>query len=54
MKKESLYSLIVAAIFGGILCDRYIGTSFPIFTIAFVCVSAIIFFMFIKKEKEDE
>lgn len=54
MDKTSLYFLFVAALFGGILCDRYVGTIFPFFTIAFLLVTGIIFYTLTKNRNDEE
>lgn len=54
MDKTPLYFLIVAALLGGILCDNYMGLSFPFFTLVFVSLSAIIFAVTTKPFGKDE
>ena len=54
MDKTPLYFLFVAAVFGGILCDRYVGTSLPFFTVAFLLVAGIIYFTVTNQPKNDE
>ena len=44
MDKVQLVFLIVFAIFGGILCDKYFQVSIPFFTISFLLVTGILFF----------
>ncbi len=54
MDKTPLYFLFVAAVFGGILCDTTIKFGFPFFTIAFVLMAAIIYFVATKPRISDE
>lgn len=54
MDKTSLYFLFVAALFGGILCDKYMETSFPYFTIILLLVTGIIFYVVTKNLPKDE
>ncbi len=54
MDKTPLYFLFVAALFGGILCDRYVGSSFPFITIILVAMAAVIFFVVTKNLPDDK
>ncbi|MDB4089028.1 hypothetical protein N9544_05315 [Flavobacteriales bacterium] len=54
MDKTSLYFLFVAALFGGILCDRYIGTSFPFITLILLAMAGVIFYVVTKNLPSDE
>ncbi|MDC0014945.1 hypothetical protein OAD98_00095 [Flavobacteriales bacterium] len=54
MDKTPLYFLFIAALFGGILCDRYVGTSLPFFTVVFLLVAGIIYFTVTKKVSDEE
>ncbi|MGB1041272.1 MAG: hypothetical protein ACPGVD_10390 [Flavobacteriales bacterium] len=54
MDKTPLHFLFVAALFGGILCDRYVGTSFPFFTIVFIAMSGIIYYTVTKNTNGEE
>ncbi|MEN8927845.1 MAG: hypothetical protein ABF242_10565 [Flavobacteriales bacterium] len=54
MDKTPLYFLFVAAFFGGILCDRYIGTSFPYITLILLAMAGMIFYVVTKNLPNDE
>jgi hypothetical protein len=54
MDKTPLYFLFVAAVFGGILCDTTIKFGFPFFTIAFVLMATIVYFVVTKPRISDE
>ena len=54
MDKTPLYFLFVAAVFGGILCDTKIKFGFPFFTIAFVLMATIVYFVVTKPRISDE
>ena len=54
MDKIQLVFLAVLAFFGGMLCDKYFGFSFPFFTICFLLITGIIFFATSKKSIDEE
>lgn len=54
MDKTPLYFLFVAAFFGGILCDQYIGTSFPYITVVLLLMAGVIFYVVTSNLPHDE
>jgi hypothetical protein len=54
MDKTPLYFLFVAAFFGGILCDSYIGNSFYFVTVILLAMAGIIYYVVTKNLPHDE
>ena len=54
MDKTPLYMLFVAAFFGGILCDRYVGTALPYFTLILLIIAGLIFYTVTKNLPDEE
>ena len=54
MDKTPLYFLFVAALFGGILCDKYVGTSFPYITLILLAMAGMIYYVVTKNLPNDE
>lgn len=54
MDKTPIYFLFVAALFGGILCDRYIGTAFPYITLILLAMASVIYYVVTKNLPDEE
>lgn len=53
MDKTPLYFLFVAALFGGILCDQYIGTT-PVITLILLAMAGVIFYVVTNNLPDDK